>query len=836
MNVSFKTIRRSGDKAYILSEISDYDERLPVVLAASTESGARIPSDTFPYCDIDDALSLQQILFDGALANHETSLPSLHTKNSAGVRFFVITLPWLDIRRWVLDFHAIDSSGHTITSCRKVLDMRATNLMSLAGHYTNRAEGALVKELDGRFIHDRIHVKFLRAQECDVEIRVSALLEMPYHTESSVEIDFLDRQGKPLGIEPYVVEDTVTHAVDYGSLERRFIEISFTVPKSRSYICVCATDTVGSVAPGFAVLGPQTLPRLLEEFKERTTCAYDDEGYHDWFTNVHRADLPILLEQTSLRFDYAPLFSIVCVLADTPEHHVFDLVNSLAQQSYGRWELILVNVSGTNQYLSDVRDLFGGERLYIIDADPSLGLEASLNAGMAAIEGDFIVVMRVCNKLAPDALFECTRMINEFPECDVLYSDVDTFDAEGVHSHPLFRPDFSPELLRSYNYLRDFLVVRTSLLHELEFFTQGIALPNYDLVLRVTEKARRVCHVPRILCHRRLATLEIERDPLYLRLEQEAGRKVLVEHCKRMGFHAEVLNADVQGHYRVRHVLVETPHVVIVIPSENNAELLQPCIRSLYNKLTYRNFEVVVVEVGESDSATQECLEQLTDRYDTLSVIPWKEEFNRARMANHVAEQTTGEYFLFLNDDTRVLTDDALEVLLGYFQSSDVGVVGPKQLFVDGTIEHAGIVVGGSRGVTPLFRHMSADCRGYLDRAMVAQNVSAVTGDCMMVRRSVLDEVGGFTDAFSIFYADVDFCLKAREAGYYTVFTPYVCLSRFHSVSRVRNYSKSLRIKFRQEAALLESSWPRYFVEGDTFYNCNLDPDSSYFALKHKRV
>ncbi len=836
MNVSFKTVRRSGDKAYILSEISGYDERLPVVLAASTEQGVRIPSDTFPYCDIDDTLSLQQVLFDGALTNHEASLPPLHAKNSADVRFFVIVLPWLDIRRWVLDFRAIDSEGHVITSCHKVLDIRTTNFMSFAGQYTARNEGALIEELDGRFIHDRIHVKFLRAQANETQVYVSALLEMPYHEESSIELDFLDRQGQPLDIKPYVVEDTVTHAVDYGSFERRFIEISFVIARSRSQVCLCATDTVGSVAPGFAMLGSQTLPRLLEEFKERTTSAFDDEGYHEWFMHTHRADVPVLLEQTSSRFDYAPLFSIVCVLVDTPEHHVFDLVNSLAQQSYGRWELILVNVSGTHQYLSDVRDLFGGERLYIIDVDQSLGLEACIDAGMAAIEGEFVVIMRVCNKLAPDALFECTRAINEFPDCDVLYSDVDTFDAEGIHSQPLFRPDFSPELLRSYNYLRDFLVVRTSLLSKITSTPQGVGAPGYDLALRVTEQARRVCHVPRVLCHRRLATLETEHDALYLRLEQEAGRKVLVEHCKRMGLHAEVLNADTQGHYHVRHVLVETPHVVVVIPSENNAELLPSCIRSLYNKISYRNFEVIVVEVGQSTSETSACLEQLKARYESLSVIPWPEKFNRAKVANYVAGQTSGEYLLFLNDDTRILTDDALEILLGYFQSSDVAVVGPKQLFVDGTIEHAGIVVGGSKGVTPLFRHMPAEWRGYLDRAMVAQNVSAVTGDCMMVRRSAFDEVGGFTDEFSFFYSDVDFCLKTREAGYYTVFTPYVCLSRFHSVSRVRNYSKDVRIQLCREAALLESFWPRYFVEGDQFYNCNLDPDSSYFALKHKKA
>ena len=178
MNVSFKTIRRSGDKVYILSEISGYDERLPLVLAASTESGARIPSDTFPYCDVADPLALRQVLSDGALANREMPFPPLHTRNSAGVRFFVIALPWLACRRWELEFNAIDSSGNVITSCHKSLDVRATGLKVMASQRSG-AVPSLIEDLDGRFIHDRIHVSFLRAYEVGERIRVSALLEMP---------------------------------------------------------------------------------------------------------------------------------------------------------------------------------------------------------------------------------------------------------------------------------------------------------------------------------------------------------------------------------------------------------------------------------------------------------------------------------------------------------------------------------------------------------------------------------------------------------------------------------------------------------------------------------
>ena len=832
MNVSFKTIRRSGDKAYVLSEISGYDERLPVILTASTEAGLRIPSDTFPYCDVEDHFALQQVLYDGALSNKDNALPNMHSHNSAGVRFFVIVLPWLSIRRWDLEFRAIDAAGTVVNSCRKLLDVRTTSLMSMAGQRTNPLAGDVIENLDGRFIHDRIHVSFLRAQEMGDQVLVSAQVEMPYHQESVIEFDFLGDNGQPLLIEPYIVEDSINHAADFGAFDRRYMVVSFLVESSHPQTCLCVTDTAGSIAPGFAMLGTLTLGHLLLDFGDETTSAYDDVSYHDWYVANHRADLPTLLEQVSSRFEYAPLFSVICPLHDTPVHHVYDLVSSFAQQSYGRWELIFVDMTGNHDEVSAIIDDLAVDRAYVVNVDPTLTPEEMFNAGMAAAEGEFVGLIRACDKVAPDTLFEYVRKINEFPDCDVLYSDADTFDADDVHTAPVLRPDFSPELLRSYNYMRDFLVVRSSVLVEVGLLSSDFfGAADYELVLRVTERARRVCHVPRILCHRRFATTELD-SALLSRFEQAAGRKALVAHCRRIGLTAEVLFSDIPCHYHVRHVLVETPPVTIVVTFEGNAEALLACVRSIYAKTpNYKNFDVMVVDVsGEEETAP--VLQQLKDRYETLSVVSWGGPFNRARIANFAASKTQSEFLLFLKDDVRIVTEDALDTLLGYFQSEDVGVVGPKQLFVDGTIEHAGIVLGGSRVITPLSRFMPEDWRGYLDRARVAQNVTAVTGDCMMVRRSVFDEVGGFTDDFTFMYSDVDFCLKAREAGYYTVFTPYVCLSHSRSVSRVRNYSKELRTTIKREAAMLQYLWPRDFVEGDAFYNPNLDPDNSYFALK----
>lgn len=832
MNVQFKVIRRCGDKAYILSEITGYDECLPVVLTASTEEGLRIPSDTFPYCDVDDSTAVCDVIYDGALANHETQLPPLHTKNSAGVRFFVVVLPWLSSKRWELEFRAVDSQGNFVTSCHKSLDIERAKWTSRVGMKTNPTVGNAIQQLDDRFIHDRIRSRFIRAQRMDNQVLVTALVEMPYHEESVIEFDFLDGKGHPLALEPRIIEDSVNHASDFGSFERRSMEVSVLLPEKVNSVCLCATDTVGNIVPGFSMLTELGLTDLLATFDKSTTSAYRDPLYHQWYKTKHQADVPTLLEQVSSRFAHAPLISIVCPIYQTPVHHIHDLVTCLNTQSYGRWELILVDIGDTvTQDIVDIVDSIEGDRIYLITVDQSLSLGDKINVGISAVEGEYVGLMRASDSLSPDALFEYVRIINEFPDCDVAYCDSDTIDAEGVHSHPIFRPDFSPELLRSCNYMRDFLMIRTDFLIEVGplngDFTGAL---DYELVLRATEKARRVCHVRRVLYHRRYA-VETANAALFSEFEQEAGRKALVEHCRRVGIEAEVLNSSIPFHYRVRHVLIESPHVVIVVPTKDNPDLLLSCVRSLYSKIAYRNFEVVVVDVQSANPETFELYKTLENRYPTLSVKSWNHDFNYAAIANFVARLTEGEYLFFINDDTKVLVDDLLETMLGYFQQDNVGVVGGQQLFSDGTIEHAGLALGKNKVVNPLSRYMASDWQGYLKRTAIAQNVTAVTGECMMVRRSVFDEVGGFTEEFTIAYSDIDFCLKARELGYYTVYTPYARLSHYSGVSRVRIFSKEMRIKVNREAALLQYLWPRDFVEGDAFYNTNLDPDSPYYAL-----
>lgn len=832
MNVSFKLMRRSGDKAYILSEITDYDKGLPVVLTASTESGSRIPSDVFPFVNETDALAMELALFDTALAVRGDVLASRHAKNSPAVRFFVVVLPCLNVKRWVLEFRAITAEGKTQSFCVNSLEMDTFRWRSRLDIRRGIFQGEALEHLSKSFIHDRIQLSFTRAIEEGKQVLVSAAIDMPYHEESSIEFDFLDGYGRPITPVFDVIEDSVTHGEDFGSLERRHLELSIRLPKTNGEVCVCATDAAGTIAPGFAMLGKKSLDALIASFAKQIRTAYHDPHYNQWYRAHQHVDLPTLFEQVSVRFDHEPLISIVCILEDAQHHHIHDMMNAFATQSYSKWELILVDITGNETAASSLLEVFQDDRMYLVDVDPALSRTEKINAAIYAAEGEYVGYLFAHDLISPNALFECVRTVNEYPDCDLIYCDSDTVDVQGFHSHPVFRPEFSPELLRSFNYLGNFVIYSEKLLEQIGLLDPAYAgALAYDLNLRAAEAARKVCHIPRVLCYRRFAS-EMKEDQAFSSADQEAGRKALVAHCKRTGMKGEVLSLDIPMRYRIRHVLVETPKVSIIINSENNPEQIERCVKNIYQQLTYTNFAVVVVEVGKSDQATAACYERLAERYATFSTLHYDGTFNHARLANFAADKIESDYYFFITDDTRILTSDALQTMLGYFQDPRVGIVGPQKLFLDGTIEHGGLVVGGRHIITPVSRFMLAEWRGYLDRCVVSHNVSAVAGDCMLVSKEIFDQVGGFTEEFSIAYSDVDFCLKARELGFFTVYTPYVTLTHFRSVNRLRNYSQAFLIKRKREAALLQYLWPVYFVRGDGFYNPNLDPGDPYFALR----
>lgn len=832
MNVTFKIMRRSGDKAYILSEITDYDKGLPVVLSASTENGVRIPCDVFPFVDEDDVLAMEFALYDTALAVRDDLLASAHAKNSPALRFFVVVLPWLNVKRWVLEFRAITPEGKTQSFCVNGLEMDAFRWRNRLDIRRGAFQSEALEQLSKRFIHDRIQISFKRALDMGDRLLVSAALDMPYHEESDIAFDFLDGEGRPF--EPYfnVIEDSVTHASDFGSLERRNLELSISLPKAIGEMCVCATDTAGTIAPGFEVLSEKGAHALLEEFAEQTRTAYNDPAYDEWYRTHQRADLPTLFEQVSVRFKVEPLISIVCVLDHAQHHQIHDVMNAFRTQSYSKWELIFVDLEGDDSFVSSLLEVFQDDRMYLVDVDPALSRPEKINAAFYAAEGSYISSLFAHDLLAPNALFECVRTINAFPTCELIYCDSDTVNVQGYHSHPILRSAYSPELLRSFNYLGNFVIYGVELLERIGLLDPAFeGALAYDLNLRACEQAQRVCHISRVLCHRHFAS-EMYEYQLHSPEDQEAGRKALVAHCKRVGISAEVLSLDIPFCYRIRHVLTETPKVSIVLNTVNNADVIERCVTSLYQQISYDNFEVVVVEVGKLDAHVKDTLARLRERFSTFRTLHYDGVFNHARLANFAVEQLSSEYFFFITDDTRILTPDALQTMLGYFQDEQVGIVGPQKLYLDATIEHAGLVVGGEHVITPISRYMLSDWNGYLDRCAVSRNVSAVAGECMFISKEVFDQVGGFTEDFSLAYSDVDFCLKARELGFYTVYTPYVKLTHSRSVNRMRNYSQAFLIKRTREAALIQYLWPDYFVKGDGFYNPNLDPNNPYFALR----
>lgn len=830
MNVQFRVTRRSGDKVYILSEITGYDKSLSVVLSATTDAGAQIPCYSFPYCNVAHPNEVAQVVSDAAAASRQLGF-SGHPRNSAEVRFFVIALPWLDIRRWELTFQAIDAEGDVVSECSKRIDVGSAAWNDRLNDFTDAERGNAIEMLDAAFMHDRIAVAFERAVENDDRVVVHARIDMPLVPGSRLDLSFHDVQGEPIDVAFQVIADTIEAEGDLGPA-RRVLTVSFETDRSNPGVCLTATDAAGLLAPGFAMADIRSLIELLGKTVASMSAADEDPSYDRWYKTRHRASLPTILEQASTRLAHRATFSFVVLYENNPSHHVYDLVWSFLSQSYGRWELILVCRGTAPSSLSDVVDSAGDDRIFIVESAPEAPLSHLLQLGVDAAEGEFVGFVRASDKLSPDALFEFAMAVERNEETDVIYCDSDTYDAADTHSNPVFRPDFSPELLRSRPYIQDLLAIRTQLLDDMVPFDQlQQGAFHYDLVLRATEVARHVSHVPRVLCHLRFATLDLAFDEA-TENACEASRKALVDHCRRLGISAEVQRTDAPLCCRVRHVMKDTPKVSVVVPSLDNADRLRRCLTSLRDHTHYKDYEVVVLD-GGSASETLEAYDRLAESMPQMRVVHIEDASNRAVFLNASLEQAQGQFVLFLHDDVRFVSADPIEGMLGFFQSEDVAAVGAKRLFADGTVEHAGLSVGGNGVAAPLFCGAPASWEGYQDRARVAQDVSAVSTDCMMVRRSAFEQVGGFPADLPRHFGGVDLCLRLQQAGSRVVFTPHVVVSHCLEPALPPSFDQREDTLYAAEAFLVKHRWPeRFNGAGDPLVNANLDPDSPFMALR----
>ena len=598
---------------------------------------------------------------------------------------------------------------------------------------------------------------------------------------------------------------------------------------------------------------------------------------YDSWRKKYEVTVEELEQQRSKQFTYAPKFSIVVPLYCTQPDYLREMIESILAQTYGNWQLCLADGSPSEPMGSDGQEFakeqtpgevrgvatmgsdgqeFAKEqtknklcteltpileeyaardsRICFTTLAKNEGISGNTNAALALADGDYIVLVDHDDIVPPEALYEFASAIEQEPDIDMIYSDEDKISMDGKkYFEPHFKSDFNIDLLCSVNYICHLFAAKKEVVAQAGGFRSEFdGAQDLDFILRCSECAKHIYHVPKILYHWRCHMNSTAANPESKLYAFEAGRRAIEEHYRRMSIPARVENAQFYGMYRTIYEWEETPLVSIIIPNKDHAEDLAKCVNSIFEKSTYRNFEFVIVENNSTEQATFDYYKQLESEHENVYVVYYEGGFNFSKINNFGAAAAKGEYFLLLNNDTEIIDGNCISEMLGYCMREDVGIVGAKLLYEDDTIQHAGVVVGFGGTAGHAFIGKSRYDTGYFGRIMCAQDYSAVTAACLMTKRSVFEAVGGLTEELAVAFNDIDYCLKVRKTGKLVVYNPYAELYHYESKSRGYEDSPEKVERFNGEVETLLSYWRELIEKGDPYYNQNLTLDNSDFSLR----
>lgn len=567
--------------------------------------------------------------------------------------------------------------------------------------------------------------------------------------------------------------------------------------------------------------------------KKLTRKEYAD---YDTWLRIMRVSRQELFAQRKTKFSYAPKFSVVVPLYHTPAKFLKDLVRSMMYQSYANWELCLVNASPEDVHLTSLLENWAmrDKRIRLIRLEKNLGIAQNTNAGIAASTGEFIAFLDHDDFLEPDALFCYADALNKDKTIDVFYSDEDKTDEYAAHYfYPHFKSDFNIDLLHANNYMCHFLAVRKSLVDTVGGLNEKFdGAQDYDFVLRLTENTKKIYHCPRILYHWRCSNQSTAANQGNKMYAIHAGKAALNAHYKRIGWNARAQEGAVDGWYQTKFTLKEEPLVSILIPNKDHTDDLDVCLNSFFERADYQNYEFIIIENNSVLPETFAYYEKIEKEHDNVKVVYWEAGFNYSAINNFGFKFAKGDYIMLLNNDVELITPDIFQSMLGFCMRPEVGIVGAKLLYNDHTVQHAGVLVGAGGLADHVFKGIHEDDPGYMGRAISSQDVSAVTAACLLVKRSVYEEVGGLEDEFQVAFNDVDFCLKVRKAGYLIVYDADVKLFHYESKSRGMEDTTERFIRFGNEMMLLNSKWDILSTFVDPYYNPNLSY-LEYYKINH---
>lgn len=739
-------------------------------------------------------------------------------------------------------FKMLDSSGSVIgSSIENIAHIRAA-VSSKFNTFSKRDGIETIRNIDWKPIPDEAFIELYHAvldpeaKERVLYFRVDAPAGSSAKSEYSLSI--LKKDGSEVRTHGLVVLKDDLSANDLGTKSIRHMELSCRVPNDVNDFIAWIRFDDPSVSDGFI----RSLPFRTGAVKSMSdSLMLGSSGiggvYQDWFLRKHKTSAQEIELQRGRRFGVEPTFSIIVPLYKTPLEYFNEMLDSVLAQTYSKFELILVNASPDDCQLKHAvqKACAADGRIRHIELDDNYGITLNTNEGIKAAKGDFLCFFDHDDVLEPDILFEYVKGINKYPTTDLLYCDEDKL-VDGYYVEGLLKPDFDWDLICACNYVCHLLTVRKSIVDSFDTLPgkQYDGSQDHNMTLLVAEKARNIYHARKVLYHWRVHPGSTAGSPGAKPWTQESGRIAVQEHLDRCGIEADVSDHEGMDNFydvNFRHSGKLQKKVSIIIPNKDCIDYLDRCLKSIVEKTTYSNYEVIIVENNSTEPETFSYYEEAKGRYPFVSVIEFAQPFNFSAVCNEGARVAKGEMLLFLNNDTEVIEQGWIGYLVGHLRRDKVGCVGAKLLYPNDAIQHIGIALPKS-GPVHTDRLRSADANGYFGFLKFPRNVTAVTGACLAVRSDVYNQVGGFDEDLPVAYNDVDFCLRLRKKGLLVVVEPRAVLYHYESVSRghdEKNEDKLIRLM--EEQAVLMARYPEYFALGDPYYSCNLARESKHYEL-----
>jgi len=568
-----------------------------------------------------------------------------------------------------------------------------------------------------------------------------------------------------------------------------------------------------------------------------------NSDYQIWIKKYSPSE-KMLIEQKKHNFRYKPLISIIIPTYNSKINWLKKCIDSVIKQTYSYWELSIADDNSSDSKVRNVIERYSqkDKRIKYIFRKENGHISQCSNSALSICSGEFVSLLDHDDELAPNALFEIVKSLNENEKIDLIYSDEDKLELNGKHVEPFFKPDWSPDMFYSMNYFCHLTTIRKKIIDKIGGFRKGYeGSQDYDLFLRVTEITKNIHHIPKILYSWRKAPNSTASEYSVKSYAHQASIKSLQDHLERVELKGEIETGLVGGTFRTKYKIIGKPLISIIIPTKDKVDYLKRCVDSIINKTTYSNYEIIIVDTGSTEEETKRYYQKI-NKNKKIKLIDWDKPFNYSSVNNFGVKKAKGKYIILLNNDTEVISPDWIENMLEHAQRKEVGAVGCKLLYPDNTLQHAGVILGirgernkNKRGVAGHALKRFSDIplqHPLLNSKDIIRDYSAVTAACLMINKKKFFEVKGLDEKFRIAFNDIDFNLKLRQKGYYNIYTPYTKLYHHESISvgTPENLNRD-RDEFKKETVMMIKKWGQ-ILEEDPFYNPNLSKYFENFGIK----